>query len=1217
MIFAQSSVLSTGNYSLGGEIIPRPLEFLGFPAMTCPDLLKNFKTPPTGYGEVPFLWWTGGDTLTKERLLWQLDQFEGAAIQGLNVSYNHTHRLADPGLNKANDIISFGVPEPSYPAFMSEEWWKLWNWFSEECGRRGMGLGLDDYVVGWPGAGFWTDRVEKDLSGLNYQGRLNMLKKSVFSSPEGVKMVVPETVLTAVAYPQSDGGYNFSAGIDLKEMIGDSVLHWSVPDDRTWDIIIISTEQGYMIHPQHGNTLLQAYYDRFENSLSEEGKKGMNFFFQDELHVPVDRAVWSEDFIEVFKKRKGYDICEYLPALYFDIGDKTPKIRLDYYDVMVELAEKRYFKPIFEWHWRRGKIFGCDNWGRGLNPVAYGDYFRATRWFSAPGNDAPNPASGYSFIQTKVSSSIAHLYKRPRVWLEAFHSLGWNARLSQINFSSYKHYQFGANLLCLHGLYYTTHGGWWEWAPPDFHFRMPYWPHVKEWLNASERLSYLCSQGKHVCDVALLYPVAPLQAENGGTEQVAFKTAEFLFKGGIDFDFIDFQSVNRSEIVKKKLQVSDESYQALILADMTAIHYSTLQKALKFFENGGVVIGIGKLPVASDREGANDPETDRILKRIFNCTAREAALADSPTINKKEGVGLYFPSADGRIVEIISNYIERDFIPEGGKGTVMHREIGDKDFFMVMDVDKNTLCHFKAQGKALLLDAERGDFRELPIVEKTNQKVSLKVPGGKNEANLILFVPGNPVKEKLQTMSRLTEEREIKGKWESEFLPTLDNQWGDFRLPATPDTLGVEGRLFQYVMSDKPFKNRIAVKANTKSTRISYSYGPGFWMIRTTDSLGEKILDEIISERETIEGEGKIYTWKPYDYSLRDGVEGNPGSQGYHGLKAKVSDNFLLLDKAGSYFFKTYINSIHNRDVDINISGFKPEAIYVNGNEVTGSFLELKQGNNSLILYYKAVKPGILQNTGHIIDKRTRSAVVLSEKGVSFSEKYPLSMKWYGQDGVLDYDIFQGKKKYGYYTVATPPGMKKVDCLVYGDLRAGMKGEMLRVEKWAGDNNKGLNKYTIYAGKNTGSEGRMWIEIEHIPGYYSGRAFPEPLKFYCGKGEINTGDWSEYESLKTYSGGLWYRKNIRLKKDEIGENIFLDLGKVVSSAEVYINGKKAGVCLKDPFRLNISEYVKSGDNYFEVLVYSTLANHYYTIPTPEKYKSSFDAGLIGPVKILY
>lgn len=195
---------------------------------------------------------------------------------------------------------------------------------------------------------------------------------------------------------------------------------------------------------------------------------------------------------EEFMKRKGYSILPYLPALFENIGDITPKIRLDYAEVVTHLSEERYFKPIFDWHNERGLIYGCDNNGRGLEPLQYLDYFRMISWFTAPGNDAP--AKGSSFRQTKVSNSITHLYQRPRTWLEAFHSMGWDSNGEWLTSQLEHHMIAGGNLLCLHGLYYSTHGGWWEWAPPCFHFRMPYWPHMKKWLKYAERLSFLLSQ---------------------------------------------------------------------------------------------------------------------------------------------------------------------------------------------------------------------------------------------------------------------------------------------------------------------------------------------------------------------------------------------------------------------------------------------------------------------------------------------------------------------------------------------------------------------------------------------------------------------------------------------------------------------------------------------------------------------------------------------------
>lgn len=1211
----QNSKYSDGSYSLPENLVQRPEAFLGFPDAIESELFNNFKNPPEGYGEVPFFWWTGGDTLTKERLLWQLDKLSETAVQGLNVSYNHTHREADPELNKGNDKISFGVPEPSFPNFMSEEWWELWSWFSEECGKRNMGLGLDDYVLGFPGGGFWTDKVENLLMEKNYQGKLKLHERISVSKNTSIELRVPESLISIVAYPKNDGIYNYKEGLDISKDLQESVLKWKAPDQRTWDIIMISTEKGIMLHPDHGNLQVEEYYQHFEDQISPEGKKGMNFFFQDELHVPIDNAVWSEDFTELFKDKKGYDIRSFLPALFYDIGDITPKIRLDYYDVMVELAELRYFKPVFEWHWQRGKLFGCDNWGRGLDPIRYGDYFRATRWFSAPGNDAPNPANGYSFIQTKVSSSVAHLYKRPRVWLEAFHSLGWNAQLSQIDFSTYKHYQFGSNLLCLHGLYYTTHGGWWEWAPPDFHYRMPYWPHLKEWLKSAERLSYICSQGTHVCDVAILYPVAPLQAQNGGTQQEAFRAGEILFNKGLDFDFIDFQSLNRSTINEGTINISDESYRVLVLADMTAIRFSTLQKALEHFNNGGVVIGIGRLPVASDKAGANDPVVDKILKEIFACTAKEASLLTSSTINRKSGVGIYYPSADEKLADVISKQIERDFYPEGGIGSVMHRRIGNHNLYMVMDVEENTLCEFRAKGKPFLMNTETGNHRELKIVKTSEIGTILRLPLGKEESNLILFVPGQAEQE--ATAPKVTEynERTIDGEWESEFVPTMDNRWGDFRLPASDDTIGVEARLLMYKMSDKKNKNLIEEDFDSSWEKVCYSFGPGFWVINTSDKEGEEILEEVLSDNNTLNKGNKVFIWEQYNYSLREGVEGNPGSQGYHGLKGKISDDFLILEKGGTYFFKTYIHTEKEKQVDIHISGHVPDAVYLNGNKTNGKTLILSPGNNCLIVQFINIKQTTFERGPHPIDQRTRSAIVLMDKDSKFSERKPLSMKWFGQEGINIFDIHKEEKKFGYYRFTTPPGLQKIECSAFGKVSARLNGKNLKVIKIAKTSAEGCFSYTIYLDQTCPKSSEICLEVEHFPGYYYGRTFPEPLKLICGKGIIQNGDWSETDVLKCYSGGLWYRKKIVLSKEEISKNIFIDLGDVVASAEVHINGKKVGTTLKKPFRLDIKDFVKEGENYIEVLVYSTLSNHYYTIPTPSNYKTSFSAGLIGPVKI--
>lgn len=143
----------------------------------------------------------------------------------------------------------------------------------------------------------------------------------------------------------------------------------------------------------------------------------------------------------------------------------------------------------------------------------------------------------------------------------------------------------GGNLVCMHGLYYSTHGGWWEWAPPCFHFRMPYWPHMKTWLKYTERMSYLLSQGEHVCDIALMYPTESMQAYPDMTADTTFNLAMKLSAAGLDYDFIDFRSLRQASFDKSSLHIMNEKYKVMVIAGMKAMHFSSLQ-------NLGIITGL-------------------------------------------------------------------------------------------------------------------------------------------------------------------------------------------------------------------------------------------------------------------------------------------------------------------------------------------------------------------------------------------------------------------------------------------------------------------------------------------------------------------------------------------------------------------------------------------------------------------------------------------------
>ena len=518
------------------------------------DAQPGFQNPPPGYGEAPFWWWTGED-LDIDRMLWQVRELNKKGISGVQVNYSHTDTPGWP-----TDIAE--------PKLFTDDWWRIYARVSEECEKLNMGIGLSTYTLDWP------------------NGADNLFDRLFYSKPElnAIELVAGERVrvksgeTTTIA--GSDNGFAVRAyerkngvlqrgGIDLSERVQNGETTWTAPDGE-WDVWTFEAvrREGTLnpLMAEAGNTVVQGFFQPFEDQNPGEGSKGLSYFFNDELTVGLGTFAWNSDFADAFRKRKGYELLEVLPAMWEEMGDITPKVRIDYADVRMSLMEERYFEPIYNWHASRGIIFGCDNNGRGLEPHAYGDYYRAMRWYTAPGHDTPGGHA--NLIKGKVSSSIANLYQLPRVQLEGYHSLGWGATTARIMEATCENYLYGCNLLSLHGCYYTTCGSHWEWAPPCFHFRMPYWEHMGTFLNYFERLSYLMSQGHHVCDVAIIYPVTPYEAEMDGDRacDTAFDVARKLMAAGINFDFIDHQSLARAVVEGDRLIVREActSYKALI-----------------------------------------------------------------------------------------------------------------------------------------------------------------------------------------------------------------------------------------------------------------------------------------------------------------------------------------------------------------------------------------------------------------------------------------------------------------------------------------------------------------------------------------------------------------------------------------------------------------------------------------------------------------------------
>ncbi|HPO10405.1 MAG TPA: hypothetical protein PLZ55_17150, partial [bacterium] len=220
---------------------------------------------------------------------------------------------------------------------------------------------------------------------------------------------------------------------NLTSKISDGKLSVSVPEGRHSIQLYYTLPGGFDYqNPDAGAALIDIVHGEMERRFGPELGKSIAGSFQDEFPM-LPR--FSERFPEEFRKQKGYDILECLPALYDNVTDQfgnpdgptTIQIRCDANDIAAELCEKAFFIPLHEWHEKCGLLCGYDQTVRNGDPVRgdsfYIDYFKTMRHFSAPGNDMDGDC--------KAHQSMADLYKRPRVWAEVFHSSGWGQTVEE------------------------------------------------------------------------------------------------------------------------------------------------------------------------------------------------------------------------------------------------------------------------------------------------------------------------------------------------------------------------------------------------------------------------------------------------------------------------------------------------------------------------------------------------------------------------------------------------------------------------------------------------------------------------------------------------------------------------------------------------------------------------------------------------------------------
>jgi hypothetical protein len=770
-------------------------------------LWERFAEPSRAFSPVP-LWWWSGDTVTAERLRWQLERLAAGGIFNVVV------------MNLAPTSPLYGS-DADDPPFLSERWWEVFLGMCRDAEELGVRVWFYDQI-GFSGANFqgqvvlqdaalagrWLERVAIDVDG-----------EGTLASPGGG---VP---LAAAALPLDGEGR--AAGPPVAVPLQDGHARFSGSGPHRLMLFYVVTRGFDYFSRDACDRLMEHVHRQFEERTSAYLGSVIVGSFQDELpNVPT----WSATFPERFAGVAGYDPVPHLAALWEDLGEDGERFRHDFHAVRGALAEAAFFKPLAAWHEHHGLMLGFDQQygAREGDPVAsqrlYGDYVRTHRWFTVPGSDHHGEA--------KIHSSMAHHYGHERVWIESFHTSGWGGTLEETFDWLLPWLGAGANLYDPHATYYATRSGWWEWAPPATDWRQPYWRHYDHFARAVARLCSVLAWGEHACEVGVLFPDATARAGLGIDD--AFpdaREADRLYRDivgrmtwfdtrpgalnrlALDFDVLDDDTVAGASVGAGGLSTRAETYRTIVLPGCRVVSAETARRLAEFVDAGGRLVAVGPLPERAAGMAGDDEAVAELRARFASGAAQR--------VERSDGLEAALEGVVPRVEAPVPTLVRHDkdttvvFVPAVHPRATRVEVDGDPDHWLSWA--RGTSYAFDRGRYAERLDVVvRGvegppelwepfsGVRRRVVAEPVDGGMRVSVPFADGPCALLVW-GADPAE---LAAAHSTEEGDavtvLDGGWDVQVEATLEDDWGDLAAPAHSGVTAVEAWALEHRMESGP-----------------------------------------------------------------------------------------------------------------------------------------------------------------------------------------------------------------------------------------------------------------------------------------------------------------------------------------------------------------------------------------------------------------------------
>lgn len=613
----------------------------------------------------PIVFWAWNTQLDKQEIAKQLSDFQAKGIGGVFVH-------ARTGLN---------IP------YMGEEWMDAYAFTLEECESLGIDVWIyDEY--GWP-SGFGGGKVCAENE--------EYLQRSLFAEYATAEELSDKRIIAAYDFIENEFVQTEANGQGKRYYIYETVNpHYvDITNPEAIDCFIKVTHEEYK----------KRFQKYFGNVI-----KGI---FTDEPHTTPDGVQFGKYIVSGFEKANGYSFFEALPYLFYQKGEYK-KHRYNYWKTLGELIKSSYADKYSQWCQENGLImtghYACEEGlveqipvSGGVMPLYENEQIIG---IDALGNRLVPPAV------YKQAESVAHQIGNGKILCETFAGSGYDATFADLLWIWSYQASMGVNVPCLSIAVYSLTGNKKRDYPQFFSYQMPWWEKSLPFFTAMTKINRRLADGNRKPNILVVHPKTSVWCDRGinDTESSMRISCEFrnltesLMELQQEFDYGDEQLMEKyASVLGNKLCVGRQTYDTVILPEMTNISSSTLRLLRTYARNGGKIVITNTCPTRIDGEAA---ENVIDFKYVF-------------MVNRKDFWKKYFRIHGMQHTEFLKPYTRE---PAYGLSVARRYKDGAEELFAV---NKNRDCEIKTRlkvaGKKSVIK-EGFDGKKLVLYAEYNEK---------------------------------------------------------------------------------------------------------------------------------------------------------------------------------------------------------------------------------------------------------------------------------------------------------------------------------------------------------------------------------------------------------------------------------------------------------------------------------------------------------------